>query len=263
MSARRRRRPHQHEEHENHERWLVSYADFITLLFAFFTVLYATSQQDVGKEKEFEKSIRKSFAVSYGAGAAGSTTGEGASSPAQAPLQAGLAEELRASAPFPKDGTGPTETADYVERRARQDLNEAEYSGLIANVRHDSIGVRIQLAASMLFPPGSADLRPEALGALAKIGRMLKESSRRLIIEGHTDDEAIRTPRFPSNWELSASRATKIVRYLSLVQGIDGGRLTAVAYADKKPIAPNDTAEHRARNRRIEVLIVTAKQTEE
>jgi chemotaxis protein MotB len=95
------------------------------------------------------------------------------------------------------------------------------------------------------------------MSALDKIGRLVKASDRRLIIEGHTDNEPIHTARYPTNWELSASRATKIVRYLSQRQGVDESRLTAVAYADKKPVAPNDTDAHRARNRRIEILIVT------
>ena len=252
MSARRKRRAAP-EEHENQERWLVSYADFITLLFAFFTVLYATSQQDAAKEKEFEKSIRKSFAaiaiVGGGSGSGGASGPGSASTPREA-----LAEAMADG--FPAPGAGPAEVQDYVERRARKEMGESAYGGAVEGVRHDSLGVRIHLAAATFFPPGSADLKPESYAALEKIGRLLKDSNRRLIVEGHTDDEPIRTARYPSNWELSAARATKIVRYLSQIHGIDGARLAAVAYADKKPIAPNDGEANRARNRRIEIQIV-------
>jgi chemotaxis protein MotB len=264
VSARHRKQ--KHEEHESHERWLVSYADFITLLFAFFTVLYATSQQDTVKEKEFEKSIRQSFAAlglggGFGAGAGASASpGLGAGDADSGGLpRANLSRDAAIEAPeaFPGRRASPAEVQDYVERRAHQDLSDEEYKKAIGEIRHDALGVRIQLASSALFPAGSADLRPEALGALEKIGALLKASNRRLIVEGHTDDEPIHTARFPTNWELSAGRATKIVRYLSQRHGVDERRLAAVAYADKKPVGPNDSEANRARNRRIEILIVT------
>jgi chemotaxis protein MotB len=92
---------------------------------------------------------------------------------------------------------------------------------------------------------------------LDRLGELLKESNRRLIVEGHTDDEPMRSEKYPSNWELSAARATKIVRYLMARHKIPGDRLTAVAYADQKPVVPNDSPENRARNRRIEIMIAT------
>ena len=199
------------------------------------------------KEKKFENSIRASF-VSVGLGGSGAGEADGS-------LAAGLTASL--SAPFPSKRAGPAELQDYLERRARRSLSDDEYRETVSGMRHDAIGARIQLAASSIFPQGSADLRPEARGALDKIGKLLKESDRRIIIEGHTDDAPIHTARFPTNWELSASRATKIVRYLAQVHGIDGARLTAVAYADQKPVVANDSEEHRSRNRRIEILLVT------
>lgn len=255
MSARRRRL--QHEEPENHERWLVSYADFITLLFAFFTVMYATSQQDAAKEKEFEKSIRKSFAI-FGAGGTGGASGAQGGEDSGLP-RATLAGQSAGAGleAFPGRKAGPAEVQDYVVRRLRKNLSGAEAEEAARAIRHDAVGVRIQLAAASLFPEGSADLKPEAIGELAKFGPLLKDSKRRLIIEGHTDDQPIHTARFPTNWELSALRATKIVRYLHLRQGIDEGRMTAVAYADQRPAAPNDSEENRAKNRRIEIQIVT------
>jgi chemotaxis protein MotB len=136
-------------------------------------------------------------------------------------------------------------------------MNGEERESSIGGLRHDTVGVRIQLAASKFFASGSADIRASSLGALDKVAQIIKDSNRKVIIEGHTDDQPIKTAEYPSNWELSAARATKIVRYLIIRHKIPADRLTAVAYADQKPVAPNDSEENRARNRRIEILIVT------
>ncbi len=208
--ARRKR----HEEHENHERWLVSYADFITLLFAFFTVLYATAQKDVKKEQEFESSVRKSFNAP--------AAGLGGDSEPGAMLQPNLDT-------FPPTSAGIAEIREYVERKLEKEMGDEEFKSTVEAVRHDAIGVRIQLTASAIFPVASATLRPESLRPLDKIAELLKKTKRRIIIEGHTDDQAIKTEQFPSNWELSAARATKIVRYFLQRHKIDSKRLTAVA----------------------------------
>ena len=242
--ARRQR----HEEHENHERWLVSYADFITLLFAFFTVLYATSQHDVKKQEEFEKSIRKYFsgATGMGAGMGDFNTESENRSLIEAPITS-----------FPPMSAGPQEVQDYVQRVLKKSMNKEEYQDAIQEVHHDSVGARIQLAASSLFPSGSAELKASSAAALDKIGDLLRQSNRRLIIEGHTDNEPVHTNKYPSNWELSAVRATKVLRYLAARDQIDVKRMAAIAYADQKPIAPNDSEKNRAKNRRIEILIVS------
>jgi chemotaxis protein MotB len=255
MSSSSRRKHKKHEEHENHERWLVSYADFITLLFAFFTVLYATSQADLKKQEEFEKSFKQQFA---GMGVAmGTGVGVG--------VEPQFAENDKAHnsliksniESFPPPGSGQQEVQEHVERRLDRDLSEDDRTKTVTGVKHDAIGVEIQLAASKLFPSGSAELKSEAAVALDRIGQMLKESGRRVIIEGHTDDIPIKTAQYPSNWELSAARATKIVRYLAAKHKIPASNLVPVAYADQKPIVPNDSEANRARNRRIEIKIVT------
>lgn len=237
-----------HEEHENHERWLVSYADFITLLFAFFTVLYATSQHDTKKEEEFEKSIRKYLSGNQGFGAA------------EGDFNSELINRSLIEPPingFPPMSAGPQEVQDYVQRELKKKLEKSEYKDVVQEVRHDAVGARIQLAASALFPSGSADLRVSAARALDKIGDMLRESNRNLIIEGHTDNEPVHNTHFASNWELSALRATKVLRYLSLKKNIDPKRMAAIAYADQKPLQSNESEEGRSANRRIEILIVS------
>ena len=249
-----RRRRHT-EEHENHERWLVSYADFITLLFAFFTVLYATSQADLEKQKEFEESFKQQMAGFVGGAASqGESTSTGE--------QSGFAELAKQifmrphTGKFPASGAGNQEIQQYVEAKLDETL-KSESKETVGGVRHDAMGVRIQLAANKLFSSSSAELDASSTKALDAVGKLLKESNRKLIIEGHTDDEPIRTEKYPSNWELSAARATKIVRYLAARHKIPASKMAAVAYADQKPVAPNDTPENRARNRRIEIMIVT------
>lgn len=236
-----------HVEHENHERWLVSYADFITLLFAFFVVMYATSTNNVEKQKKFEESVR----VNLNLGQASS------SNPSKTVNLEALVPELgRSQTEFPKQG-GPAEVEDYIQRKTDEKLNKAEKEKMISSIRHDLVGVRISLAASSFFPTGSAKLKLSSRKALDYIGEILKETNKKIIIEGHTDDQPVSGAEFPSNWELASVRATSVVRYLIKYHQIDPRRLAAISYADQKPLAPNDSEENRSKNRRIEVLIVT------
>jgi len=237
-----------HEEHENHERWLVSYADFITLLFAFFTVLYATSQRDIAKQKEFEQSIRRSFRsfLDFGGVQGGQTFHDQDTSPIPPPIDL-----------FPPSNGTPSELEESIDRITSKIMSKEEKAEFISEIRHDALGVEISLAANALFPTGSDQFSDKGLKALNKIGAVLKASGRKLIIQGHTDNQPINTTRFPSNWELSAARATRIVRYLISRQGINPSQIVAVAYGEHKPVASNDTEQGRAKNRRIEIMMVT------
>lgn len=237
-------RKKKHEEHESHERWLVSYADFITLLFAFFVVMYATSSNNEEKQKKFEDSVRaelKLGMVGSGSRSAGESGGES------------LLPDLLEG--FPKRG-GPTEAEDYLVRQLKKKMTKEEFEKSVTLVRHDSIGARISLASSSFFPSGEAKLKYSSLKTLDHVASLLKETDRRVVIEGHSDNVPVRSGPFESNWELSSLRATSVVRYLVKYHGIDPARLSAVSYADQKPLAPNDSEENRARNRRIEILIV-------
>lgn len=242
------KRSKKHEEHENHERWLVSYADFITLLFAFFVVLYATSNADVEKQKEFEDSVRTNLKLSLsGSG--------GSSGTVQNPAEEAVAA-LVADGKFPQKG-GARETEDYVERSLSKNMGDGEKKKAIQDVHHDSIGVRIALAAATFFPGGSAKLKMSSLKTLDQVAAILKQTERRVIIEGHTDNQPVESKEFPSNWELASQRATSVVRYLIKYHKMDPKRFAAISYADQKPVAANDTPENQAKNRRIEILIVT------
>ncbi|MDZ4676241.1 MAG: OmpA family protein [Oligoflexia bacterium] len=235
------------EEHENHERWLVSYADFITLLFAFFVILYATSQKDISKAQEFQRSVQKAFRsyVDFGG------------------LQGKYVDTYENNQLLPppidvvpQEGAGPLEMKDYVEREIEKEFTESDIKELI-ELNTDVAGVKVSLAANSFFDSGNALIREEALPSLEKIARTIKKTGRRLIIQGHTDSLATKSDRFPSNWELSATRASTIVRYLITQHQISPRRLSVVGYADQRPVVPNDTPENRARNRRIDILIVT------
>lgn len=239
-----RRGSHSNEEPENNERWIVSYADFITLLFAFFVVMYATSSKNKDKEKDFEKSMKKELKIADAPSLSES-------------IATALNPEVQQVNSFQTRGVGPAELQDYVERVIEKALSKEEKKKLISKIGHDSIGVRVSLAATSLFQTGSAKILPSALEPLNKIAEILREAPQRIIIEGHTDDIPIAGGVFESNWELAANRATQVVRYLVKVHGFDPKRLAAISYADQKPVASNETDDGRTLNRRIEFLIVT------
>lgn len=233
-----------HEEHENHERWLVSYADFITLLFAFFVVMYATSTANEEKQKEFEDSIKLNLHL----------VGSGGESRSNA-IEEAIAELVMPVGNYPRKG-GPQEVEDFVERSLDKSMGDQKKQA-IQDIYHDSVGVRIALAASTFFPEGSAKLKVSALESLDKVADVLKTNKRRIIIEGHTDDVPISDKSFPSNWELAGGRATAVVRYFVKYHNLDPKRFVAISYGDQKPIVPNDNSEHRSMNRRIEIFIIT------
>ncbi len=243
MAARKKK----HEEPENHERWLVSYADFITLLFAFFVVMYATSSNNEEKQKSFEESVRKNLKLAY--------TGQGTEQGQVVGAESLVPELASPIEGFPKQG-GAEEVQDYVGRKLNKSLEGTEKLA-ISKVHHDFIGARISLAASTFFPVGSNKLKLSSLKTLDKVAEILKETDRKVIIEGHTDDTPIVSDKIDSNWELGSLRATSVVRYLIKYHQIDPARLAAISYSDQKPLVSNDSEINRAKNRRIEILIVT------
>lgn len=136
-------------------------------------------------------------------------------------------------------------------------MTEEQVRAAGLDIYDDEQGVRIGLTAGQLFPAGSAKILPDALKRLDNIGEVLRLADRRLIVEGHTDDESIESDAFPSNWELAGARAATIVRYLIKRHKVPSELLSVASYADQKPLVKNDSAENRAKNRRIEILITT------
>lgn len=244
-------RRHQEEEHENHERWLVSYADFITLLFAFFVVMYALSSINEGKYRIMSDSISSAF-----------RNIPGGSSGAQVAVNANINSQLSIAVPTkrlpPNVKTDPNQTAKRERlRNMAKDLSKAlapmVEEGKV-KVTEGALGITVDINASVLFAPGDARLDIGAVRALAAVAQILAPTDFPIIVEGHTDNTPISTPQFPSNWELSGMRASSVVR-LFIETGVDGRRLSATGYADQRPLADNATADGRQRNRRVAITI--------
>ena len=237
------------EEPENHDRWLVSYADFITLLFAFFVVMYATSSNNQEKQKSFQDSVRINLKLA----------GNGTPSDSSGDSNNGLGEKST-DVIIPLDGfpknRGPGETQDYISRFIEKKLDTDDKSK-VQELRHDALGVRIALTSSQFFNPGGTKIKVGALKALDKIAQLLSESDRKVVIEGHTDNQPVsKDAPYESNWELASLRATSIVRYFEKYHHIDPKRMSAISYADTRPLKGNDSEEGRSQNRRIEIYII-------
>ena len=228
-----------HEEHENHERWLVSYADFITLLFAFFVVMYSISSVNEGKFRTVSESIK---AALHPIVSPPSTT---------LPFTIGQNRALTVN-PTVEDAKEP------AVRRLRQimrSLKNETHLEIIELKELTNGDIVLTLPDTVLFRSGESTLRPEARPFIQAISEVLIELDRHVRVEGHTDNVPITTVQFPSNWELSATRAVTVVRTLSERYGVQSNHLTAVGHADSRPLTDNLTPENRAKNRRVEIVV--------
>ena len=246
--ARRRR---VEEEHENHERWLVSYADFITLLFAFFVVMYSLSSVNEGKYRVLSDSLVQAFRnVNV------NDSGEQIVLPKVSIVPS---QPITRPAPPAVDPAVEQRRQQAAQRmrsmadEIRRVLSPLTQAGQV-NVTEGAFGVSVEINASLLFAPGDSALGPEAVAALEAVAQVLAPAPFPITVEGHTDTIPISTFRFPSNWELSAVRASTVAR-LFIDNGVSPDRLTAAGYADQRPVADNDSEEGRGRNRRVTVLI--------
>ncbi|ACI20276.1 MULTISPECIES: OmpA/MotB family protein [Thermodesulfovibrio] len=209
------RKRNNNNEEENVHRWLISYSDFLTLLFTFFVALYALSSVDVTKAEKMTSSLRKVFKV------------------------------IDEPVSFEEDRN------KAIIEDLRKLLNDI--SGI--NIKSDARGIVITLPDSLLFSSGSAELKPESTDALTRIAEKLKELPGKVAIEGHTDNIPISSSVYKSNWELSAARASSVLHFL-LQRGLSPDRFLIAGYGEYKPVATNDTDEGRAKNRRVELIIL-------
>ena len=245
-------RKKKHEEHANHERWLVSYADFITLLFAFFVVMFAVSQVDSQKMGRFVESVNVAFEYR---GVFPESSG------LPIPMQGGPAmASMRPSIAPPKlDFAGAhslSRRGNDVKKAVESMIDRAGLGGKV-RVRSDRRGVTVSLTEACFFDPGSAVVRDQARETLRAIGEVLRDTKVPLVVEGHTDSVPIRTALFRSNWELSTARATTILAYLIDDLKFDPARMAAAGYGEYRPIAVNTTPEGRAQNRRVDLVVLT------
>ena len=240
-----RRRPP--EEHENHERWLVSYADFITLLFAFFVVMYSISSVNEGKYKVLSQALVGVF-----------NDPERSVKPIpigeERPQSVKPAEPLVIESEQTEAAIGqaadPLKTIADNVRDAFGDLIKSDQ----LTVRGNELWIEIELKSSLLFGSGDAMPSDMAFSIIEKVAKILKPFDNPVHIEGFTDNQPIRTAQYPTNWELSTARAASIVRMLA-TEGIDPRRMAAVGYGEFQPVASNDTADGRGRNRRVVLVI--------
>lgn len=224
------------EKSHNHERWLVSYADFITLLFALFVVMYAISSVNEGKYRVLSETLRDNFR---------SEPRVISAAPRPVAARPGVPE-------VSPERAGP-DRLNVVAERLRSALGALLDQGQVTLERTDR-GVELSINSRLLFATGSSALAPTYQSVLEDIARVLAATDHRIDVEGFTDDRPISTRRFPSNWELSAARAAAVVRSLA-GNGIDPASMAAVGYGPHHPIADNDDPAGRARNRRVVLLV--------
>lgn len=238
-------------EHPNHERWLVSYADFITLLFAFFVVMFAISQVDAQKLGRFAESVNIAFAlrgIFPEASPQGTLETEGYPGTSVRPAIVSPKPTV-----LPEIGP-PSRRAAELYRQLEERLRRLEKR---VRLRFDPRGVVLMLSEAGFFESGSAEVRPDSLATLREAAASVCGLGTPIAVEGHTDDVPIATPLFPSNWELSTARATRLVRYLVDQAGCDPAKLSATGYAEHRPLGDNATAAGRALNRRVDLVVLT------
>jgi chemotaxis protein MotB len=263
--ARRRKKA---SEHENHERWIVSYADFITLLFAFFVVMYSISSINEGKYRVLSQTLIDAFQdprrslepiqigeLTRGQGeAAGKANNAVIEMPAQ-----GRDDEDTASIQDSKAGV----SAETDSEEQRLGYLSAVIENMLADyveqelveVRHSDNRVMVDMKDKMLFPSGSAQLSGTAVQVLRDISRILTSLPNQIQVEGNTDNRPIHTEEFPSNWELSAARAASVVHLMTRM-GVGPSRLSAIGYGEYRPVASNDNEAGRQKNRRVTLVVL-------
>jgi chemotaxis protein MotB len=260
------RRKKGHEEHENLERWLVSYADFVTLLFAFFVVMYAVSSVNEGKYRVLSETLTDAFhepakhsePVPVGEPQRTLVPLEGAMAPATGtPTTEPATSVAEVSTPSNDPGTaadGPKiEDLGKLSRVLEKSLKLFVDERLV-DISQVGDTIEIQMKSQMLFDSGSARLAPSAFGVLESVGSILAPVANGIRVEGHTDNVPISTLQFPSNWELSAARAASVVHFLMRL-GVAPSRLAAIGFGEHRPVADNGRDEGRQRNRRVTIVV--------
>ena len=212
------------------DRWLLSYADFVTLLLAFFVTMYAISKVDATKL-----------------------------APAAASMKVAFEGRREHTVPMPEGGSivppVPVDPLVPVEANLRLKLDDAIAAGRLELIR-DSRGLVVSLPESATFPPASTEVTDGARELIVRVAAIIAASGHSMRIEGHTDNVPIRTQKFRSNWELSTARASAVIAFVIETQAFDPVRLSAAGYGEFHPRAPNDSAENRARNRRVDIVIL-------
>jgi len=228
------------DEHENLERWLLTYADLITLLLAFFIMMYTFSKHDAQKYIEVSAHLKTIFSGG-----------------------SGIAHQGKANGKISLESQLQTGSSIGVEEKLKNEFNETSNDNGLKNnifIFTDERGVVVRIMDKAFYDEGKADLKLGAKGALDKIIPIIRDLKNHIRIEGHTDNTPISKGEFKSNWELSVRRATEVVRYILEKGPIPPDRVSATGYAEYRPVINNYTTENRALNRRVEIIIENTKQ---
>ena len=252
-----------HPEHANHERWLVSYADFITLLFAFFVVMFATSHADKQKQQAVAASVKEAFehtnTASHVAGFMGQSSDNqkihlpeakpfaGGADPAENPSTAPTHDESAAQAALQE----LVPSLKFLSSEFQQEIEDGKLE-----VQLEPRGLVVSMREATFFPAASDKVNAEAWPILEKVAESVNQLPNPIRFEGHTDSKPIRSKRFRSNWELSTARGIAMMEILTRTFAVDRSRCAVSGFADTIPVADNDTDEGRARNRRVDVIIL-------
>jgi len=248
-----------HPEHVNLERWLVSYADFITLLFAFFVIMYALSQADMIKFKKFTEGVHKAFSsgpmgmVDMGGSSGGKTVSllENAEAPGGRAMNLPAGKTNTSADPDPQ----LQEVKEMLEETVSLELGSADTAEKL-QLQFDSRGLIVRVATKDFFEPGEVEVRDDLRPILDRIGRVLSKSHRLIRVEGHSDSAEAEPAGYLSDWELSSARAAWVVKYWIQRFGFDPTRLAVAGYAHFRPLTQKADPIERAKNRRVEVIIL-------
>lgn len=247
-----RRNRKQRQDAHNHERWLVSYADFVTLLFAFFVVMYSISAVNEEKYKSFSKSLESAFFEKKRK----SLENEEVQS-TQIDDSTSSAAQSGATSANPK-GFDLSEEKKQLQTTSEQLANALQplIKQKLVSIKKSDFWIELELNSGLLFLSGDAQLSASSLPLIKKIAAVFKPLPNTINVEGHTDNNPIRTIQFPSNWELSSVRATRVVQEL-IKEGIEPSRLSAIGYGEFHPVADNRRETGRFKNRRVVILLIS------
>lgn len=231
---------------ENHDRWLVSYADFVTLLFAFFVVLFASGQTDRGRARQMSESLKEAIA------------GEGTGVKAALTAMLGRRPPANAATLAQPPAKAASNDLHTLLDRLAADLQHEIATGQM-QVSLEPRGLLISLRQATFFPSGEDSVAPDTYASLGKLAAAIKPLPNAIRLEGHTDAMPISNSRFRSNWELSAARSIAVLNVLAGEFQVPLSRMAVVGYAETVPVAGNDTQEGRSRNRRVDVVLLNEK----
>ncbi|HSF07799.1 MAG TPA: flagellar motor protein MotB [Nitrospirales bacterium] len=227
-----------HEEHENHERWLVSYADFITLLFAFFVVMYSVSSVNEGKFRVLSDSLVSSFTNNKPVGDL---------SLVNLPIQKSTPIQVKEEQKSSDNSRSYLKVANaIIAAKVPQGVK----------ITSTERGLNIRIKDEALFSSGSAIINPQIEEFIDLVASLVKDLPNLIAVEGHTDNQPIRSPVYPSNWDLSTARANALIRYLIGHHQLAAQRFSSTGYAGTRPVVSNETPEGQASNRRVELIVL-------